>query len=911
MKRFSILLALLLCQLTVQAQLLELQDPTQDSKDLGTAIFKQLATTQWLDAESQRTTTTITLKSNFKEEVTVFTKVKSSFKDQGFHLLDGDTEVSNFTVPANGTKTLNIVFRPLHNINYDSEVFFYEANGRATLSIDLRGIGRYTESGQPGRVRPIESISITRKRNVQQDNTVNYKNEFYYEDTNDKSEYDLLLALRAITETAGKKPNGPGSFINGISNNNWTGTRRQVMLNTDNWHLNPYIETVGASLPPPDQGGTGTRAANQQYGIFVCPFTGTVRSTVRGDRTIIPNGAISTNGGLDPGTLGLPTYLGKQCSGGSPDYSSFDVEHTVPASLMTGFGSATDEAKSFWRYHDIHHLFPIESEVNQEGHSNYTYGDANFPSTSLAVKPYPAPSEPRRLGNNFLSFRHTSTVSNDIWTGSGFWFEPSKKQKGYTARAHLYMVTRYGDRVNTTNSTNKGWAGAVTNDIGWFELAKDVMFKWHNDVEVTPRELKRNNIVQGIQWNRNPYVDYPQFAWRISDYTYIPGKHPGEPGLQEVTEIILFEDKLNFGIRAATRDPFLFNYYVVSGGNVPIEISNLRIEDPTNLETATVFEPEVFLVKRNQAEEASRFELLAPDTDGKYFIPVDGSIVIRVKVQAKEEGSFTAKLRFDKLEIGELPRRWYVGVPENTPVTNPNFNDKGNKSPANDGANFTPAPSDRCYFRDPVTNNCLPQVRAESTTQNLDVLVEGSVTQGTCGPGPNFVEALPLSSTEVGLNWENKGTEYRLFIYDVASKITSFIDLPSTQTDYIEGGFTPGNSYRFTIASICSDGTLGLGQAVIIDMPATSPRLGSIDINPNPGDQQTNVNIIKPQGQEKQPVALVLTNSQGQIVLSKTLDNGQVADRTVLDLQKLPAGVYTLRVTTGGVTELKKLVVTH
>jgi len=348
---------------------------------------------------------------------------------------------------------------------------------------------------------------------------------------------------------------------------------------------------------------------------------------------------------------------------------------------------------------------------------------------------------------------------------------------------------------------------------------------------------------------------------------------------------------------------------MANGGNIDITLNNVALAPPSNEQVVKLAAPQVLKVVRNAPDEASRYVPADTDVEGKFIVPAGGSVVIRVQAQPLTTGSYTSTLTFNKLSVPDLPMRWYTGVPNEPAVTYP---DGPGGQAYDDATTIMPPPNQRCYFRD-ASGNCIDDGSEPDTEEAVSVNLEGQFIQGSCGPGPNFTTANAISTTEVDLIWTaTSGAQgYRLFIYDHQTKITDIEDFGPSEVDVIEEGFNPGETYTFTISAICSDGTLGQGQSETIVMPATSPRMGSIDINPNPGNQQTNVNIIKPQGQEKQPVALVLTNSQGQIVLSKTLDNGQVADRTVLDLQKLPAGVYTLRVTTGGVTELKKLVVTH
>jgi len=512
---------------SVYAQLLQLNNPANDEIVLADATFGQLASVEWDPAQSTETTASFTLKSNFDESVTVCALIKYTYRDQAFYTNGTSIGDGNdcFTIGANGTQTVQLTFRPLHNIAYDAEVLFYEQEGRATLTVDVQGTGLYDET----RVRPLASVSID-PNNGQTD--IEYDlSRWYYEGTNNLSEFALLQRLRQITQS--NDNSGDNAIVR-----TWANTNRRVYLMVDSWYSNPFPEFP---IRPPRTPGTPApeaRGTNQQYGVYVCQYTGIVGTTRRGDRLVRRNAA-SNNVGVPADDLGVPTYFGDPCAN-SPLYNGFAVEHTVPASHITGFGTDSRDARSFFRYHDLHHLFPISSSVNSAGHSNYAYGEIGNPGTGGNINAsYPAAPLPALgpAGTEWQSFRIRGGTADSILADPNrFRFEPSNNAKGYVARAHLYMVTRYGDRV-VPNNVDRGWRSAFYGDVGWFEVNRRLMRDWHDRRPVTERELRRNNAVQVLQWNRNPYVDYPQFAWRITDMSYVPMQHTDEPGLQRVADL--------------------------------------------------------------------------------------------------------------------------------------------------------------------------------------------------------------------------------------------------------------------------------------------------------------------------------------------------------------------------------------
>ncbi len=141
--------------------------------------------------------------------------------------------------------------------------------------------------------------------------------------------------------------------------------------------------------------------------------------------------------------------------------NNFNCEHTFPQ----GFFSQNEPMRS-----DIHHLFPTDVTANSR-RSNDPFG----------------------------------VVSNPTWTqggskSGGGKFEPRDAQKGATARAMMYFVLRYQDYNNH------------------FAPQENILRQWHEQFPPNTAERNRNDAIYSLQNNRNPFVDYPQFTERISDF---------------------------------------------------------------------------------------------------------------------------------------------------------------------------------------------------------------------------------------------------------------------------------------------------------------------------------------------------------------------------------------------------------
>lgn len=188
----------------------------------------------------------------------------------------------------------------------------------------------------------------------------------------------------------------------------------------------------------------------------------------------------------------------------SPDY--MNTEHTWPQS----FFNSNDPMVS-----DIHHLFPTDADANNER--------ASFPFGNVASR-----TSARCNDMDFPSQNGTCTNQ-----GSGDWsylqnsvYEPRDVQKGNTARAMFYFITRY--------PTNYG---------GFYTVAQENVFKqWHSQDPPTAKDVTRNSGVQTAQGNRNPYVDHPDFIDRIGTFG---GGTLGSPPITSINTY--FPTAENFG----------------------------------------------------------------------------------------------------------------------------------------------------------------------------------------------------------------------------------------------------------------------------------------------------------------------------------------------------------------------------
>ena len=179
-------------------------------------------------------------------------------------------------------------------------------------------------------------------------------------------------------------------------------------------------------------------------------------------------------------------YLGTdQCGNYSGEGDCYNREHSWPSSW---FNDQTTPRT------DLHHIFPTDGWVNNK-RGNYAFGEVRSASWTS---------------------RNGSKLGNCKTSGfTGTVFEPIDEYKGDFARAIMYMSVRYytedsgwGSSDMTTKSEIKPWA-------------IQMLLRWNEQDPVSQKEIDRNNaIYNDYQHNRNPFVDYPEYARMIWDPTW-------------------------------------------------------------------------------------------------------------------------------------------------------------------------------------------------------------------------------------------------------------------------------------------------------------------------------------------------------------------------------------------------------
>ena len=162
--------------------------------------------------------------------------------------------------------------------------------------------------------------------------------------------------------------------------------------------------------------------------------------------------------------------IGAPAPGIVPEGTVINTEHTWPQSRFSGRHSK-DFQKS-----DLHHLFPTDSQMNSL-RGNTIFGEVIKPSNKTKC--------------TASKYGQGEGVSRDV-------FEPPQQHKGRVARALFYFSIRY--------------------DLPISPAEEIILKKWNRENPIDEQEISRNNMIQTLQGNRNPFIDYPELADQILDF---------------------------------------------------------------------------------------------------------------------------------------------------------------------------------------------------------------------------------------------------------------------------------------------------------------------------------------------------------------------------------------------------------
>lgn len=153
-----------------------------------------------------------------------------------------------------------------------------------------------------------------------------------------------------------------------------------------------------------------------------------------------------------------------------PPGTVINTEHTWPQSRFTGRFSK-DMQKS-----DLHHLYPSDTKMNSS-RSSLHFGEVS------------------QLADNLNC--NTAKLGHQLG-GSQIVFEPPHVHKGNVARSLFYFAIRYQMKISPNEASD--------------------LRNWHREDPPDEAEKKRNDMIEQIQGNRNPFIDYPLLVEEINSF---------------------------------------------------------------------------------------------------------------------------------------------------------------------------------------------------------------------------------------------------------------------------------------------------------------------------------------------------------------------------------------------------------
>lgn len=164
-------------------------------------------------------------------------------------------------------------------------------------------------------------------------------------------------------------------------------------------------------------------------------------------------------------------------------------------------------------YDDQHHLFPTNQNDVNAVRSNYPYGKVV------------------NLTGSYYGFKYGLDASGN------YVVEPRDEHKGDAARAVFYMATCYNGKADAFGVVqNWKFRNPISGSIPYGQ-DQNILKQWHYQDPPSDWEIARNDFLDSLQGNRNPFIDSMQYVCYIDFLTMTKISNPGIPcntvGIQE------------------------------------------------------------------------------------------------------------------------------------------------------------------------------------------------------------------------------------------------------------------------------------------------------------------------------------------------------------------------------------------
>ncbi|MGB1039612.1 MAG: endonuclease [Flavobacteriales bacterium] len=223
------------------------------------------------------------------------------------------------------------------------------------------------------------------------------------------------------------------------------------------------------------------------------------------------------------------------------NFSYISREHSYPQSWMPTYGDKTKP-----EYNDYHNLYPVNQNMANAVRSNKPLGEVVTVISQF------------KDGTYGLDHRGKQV------------YEPRDDHKGNAARAIFYMSIAY------TSVAGNLWA--IPDPIDPFTVPygqeQDVLKKWHYQDPPDHKEIARNDYIESVQNNRNPFIDSTNYVCYI-DFMTMKKEQNVIPCLTKSISIEEQSNLLNLvGYPNPTQDKLNLAYSLKSSENVSVQIIN-------------------------------------------------------------------------------------------------------------------------------------------------------------------------------------------------------------------------------------------------------------------------------------------------------------------------------------------------
>jgi endonuclease I len=273
------------------------------------------------------------------------------------------------------------------------------------------------------------------------------------------------------------------------------------------------------------------------------------------------------------------------------DYVAYDFsrEHTYPHSWMPTFDASSPEKPE---YNDQHNLYPARQSNVNATRSNYPLGEVVTPEQSFLEGKIGPDSTGKRV------------------------YEPRDVHKGRAARAIMYMAVCY----NGISGNNWGLPNPISGTIAYGQN-QYILKKWNDEFPPNGYDIARNDFLDSLQENRNPFVDHPEYACFIdfSNMTYIA--NPQTPCHRDISSI----NKLNSNL-------LFYMFPNPTTENVSLYFSSTKTENLT-VEIFDISGKKVFAKNVNSVAGIQQTETINTVNFGKgiYTITLKGNTTLKTE----------------------------------------------------------------------------------------------------------------------------------------------------------------------------------------------------------------------------------------------------------------------------------------